>query len=715
MDASLLPMGDCPSPEPLPHFPTRWQAVLWRNRGMVPPERLAAVLKTSVDELREAAEMLGLPSDLETDPAWIRRGYLTIIRNNWHLLSYEQLLDLLSWTPERLAHSLREEDFLWLKLGRGKPVCPPVCWTRLTEEEKKKTQLIRSRLERHFPAGIPKRKEKVFSFLHDILVLTPVVSRENFSFNFIAPYSATCGDIFCDDDPLPDVLLERYAAMGIQGIWIHAVLYLLVPIPGAEEFSVGWRERRIKYGLKIYLYLNEPRALPLPFFERKPDWAGLDLPLLNTKTICTARSPEPLQWLEFAMHEVWDAVPYLGGAFCITMSENPTNCHYRAHSYECPFCKNILPAQIIADVLSAMERGMHAVAPESRLIASTWGWQRVDRCSPDIPDDVEFSGEIMSRLSKSIHIAAVSENSLNLHIGGVNSRLGDYSISQVGPSEKSQAVWRKAREYHLSVVAKVQLNNSWELAAVPWLPVPNLVQEHLQNLKREGISGLMLSWTHGGYPGGNLELLRATPEEIAATRFSAKNAEKVCRAWRQFSDAFRQFPFCKELLYLGPTNRGPGNRFYLKPTHRHATMLWFPYDNLKAWRGLYPETVFERQFSLLLEKWEDGINTLGEVSPQTAVEKTNFEELKRISAAAECHFRSTFRQIKFIRAREQNDYSEMKQLLADEIITVKKLLSLVCCDSKLGFEASNHYFYSVNDLLEKLLSCEHLLKEIALF
>ncbi len=46
------------------------------------------------------------------------RGYVTLIRRNWQLLPYEQLLELLEMTPEQLAFTLREDDYLWVKLGR---------------------------------------------------------------------------------------------------------------------------------------------------------------------------------------------------------------------------------------------------------------------------------------------------------------------------------------------------------------------------------------------------------------------------------------------------------------------------------------------------------------------------------------------------------------------------------------------------------------------
>ena len=141
MNISELPVGKSPAPEVLPHFPTVWQAVLWRNWGIIPVERLARVLNTTVEELRRAAQLLGLDPQLEADLSWLKHGYLTIIRNNWHLLPYSQLLELIDWTPEQLFRSLMEEDFLWLKLGRNKPDCPVVVCNNYRDFDNTTTEL----------------------------------------------------------------------------------------------------------------------------------------------------------------------------------------------------------------------------------------------------------------------------------------------------------------------------------------------------------------------------------------------------------------------------------------------------------------------------------------------------------------------------------------------------------------------------------------------
>ncbi|MBQ7206922.1 MAG: hypothetical protein IJS01_03895, partial [Lentisphaeria bacterium] len=48
----------------------------------------------------------------------------------------------------------------------------------------------------------------------------------------------------------------------------------------------------------------------------------------------------------------------------------------------------------------------------------------------------------------------------------------------------------------------------------------------------------------------------------------------------------------------------------------------------------------------------------------------------------------------------------------EEIVLAKRLHELVRCDSRIGFEASNHYFYSLNDLKEKIISCAEILREL---
>ena len=86
-------------------FPSTMQAFIFRNWGMVDKSRLAKVLGTSEENVvRETKRMgLGEQGDLSL---WPEKGYITIIRANWHLLQpqMERLMEMnvdhwmLSWT-----------------------------------------------------------------------------------------------------------------------------------------------------------------------------------------------------------------------------------------------------------------------------------------------------------------------------------------------------------------------------------------------------------------------------------------------------------------------------------------------------------------------------------------------------------------------------------------------------------------------------------------
>src|SRR6185503_13167298 len=116
----------------VPHFPSRLHAFVWRNWPLVPVERLAKVVSTTPAQIESFARAMGLARQPRLSNQQQRRSHITVIKRNWHLLPYEQLLTLLDWTPEKLAFVLREDDFLFVKLGNHKPKCEPLHWTPST-------------------------------------------------------------------------------------------------------------------------------------------------------------------------------------------------------------------------------------------------------------------------------------------------------------------------------------------------------------------------------------------------------------------------------------------------------------------------------------------------------------------------------------------------------------------------------------------------------
>ena len=713
-----VPDVSCP-PLELPHFPTKWQAVLWRNYNIVSLGKLAGILECTESELTAAAQELGLPAVQPPTADWIRFGYLTVIRNNWHLLNYEQLLQLLDWTPERMRSALREEDFLWGKMGNMKPACDKVVYAPLTAAEKTATEKFRLSWQKYVPAEEYGYVEHPFEFSGKYRTFFPANGKEGpFSLRFVHSYAATCGDLLLDiesRDPVPENLLKEYAAQGINGIWFHVILYQLHPVKGSEEFSEGYEtrlknlalivERCKKYGIGIYLYLNEPRGMTEAFYEKNPGWRGvLSSPASQQYANCTSKG-KVLPWLEEAMYEIFRKVPEIAGAFMITMSENVTHCNSQHKVDGCPLCSKIHGSEIIGAIARAAERGMHRAVPEAKLLMSDWAW-----AEKNFDHEAEFRKKVIDQLPEKVWFLTISEWGKSISVGNVPNVVFDYSISQPGPSDESAEAVRYAKARGLKVAAKIQANNSWELSSVPYIPVPYLIEEHIDRLVAAGVDGIMLSWTHGGYPGGNLALIHSTTDELVRSGFRAEPAGKICQALRMFGEAFRNFPFDVITAYTCPANYGAMNLLQAQATGRKATMVGFPYDDLTRWRSCYPEDVFAEQFRKVSEGWGAALPILEEVKGQLLPEELPlFREIETMAWGAYCHLCSTDLQIRFIRSRNAGDTAGMKAAAAGELENTRRLYNIVRKDSRIGFESSNHYYYTLNDLLEKIVNCESFL------
>jgi len=495
-------------------------------------------------------------------------------------------------------------------------------------------------------------------------------------------------------------------------VWLPAILYSLAPLPGDEELSANWQTRRDnlarladrvrRAGLEFLLYLNEPHAIPASssVWTRHPDWRGVLYPEYgNIQGFCTTGTGA-LAWTRDATEAVFRAAPALGGFFTINMSEFPTHCHSRWRGKECPRCAARPEADVVVEAVEAVVEGARAAKPGVRALVWTWAWKP------------EWELDAVDRLPDGVTVMCVSEWGLRFEQAGATGEVIDYSISKVGPSERSKAVWARARARGLPVMAKVQANACWEMSAVPYLPVPTLVGEHFSNLQREGVTALMLSWTVGGFPGGNWTLADRSPAEWAAELAGPEAAADLLAAWRILGEAYRHFPFSLGGLYYGPQTLGPANPLWPEPTgYRAAMVQGFCYDDLESWRGgVFSAEGYESEWRFLADGWEDG---LARLKATAAKAKPNAElaAMCRYAEAAYCHFRSSARQTEFFRLRpaasagDRTARERAREILEGEIDLARRLLACLRADSRVGFESTNHYAYTANDLVEKIAHC----------
>ncbi len=746
-ELAALPAGSAPPPVPTPYFPSRLHAFVWRNWQLVPPERMAATVGASRAEIVRlgAAMGLGQPPRITSDQR--RRSYLTVIRRNWHLLPYEQLLILLDWTPEQLAFTLREDDFLFIKLGSLKPRCGPLRFTPSDEAARRREAEIARIVREEFPHGLSEPEDALFSFVPRLSARPAVPpaapGTADRGLRFCYSYFALYGDplLAPEADPYPDGYLARLAGTGVNGVWLQAVLHKLAPCPWDTRRSARYAERLAhlralvaragRHGVQVFLYLNEPRALPLDFFATHAELQGVVEG--DHAALCTS-VPAVRQFLTDSVATICRAVPDLGGLFTITASENLTHCWSHGNGRACPRCGQRAPAAVIAEVNAAIFDGIgrtiqgasHDAQPpvgdrpspivnrksQPRLLVWDWGWNDA------------WAGDVITRLPAGVSLMSVSEWGLPIERGGVKSEVGEYSISAVGPGPRATRHWQLARERGLPVIAKIQAGNTWELSAVPYIPALTLVAEHARHLRAAHVDGLMLGWTLGGYPSPNLEavgevLAGGSLASVAQRRFGDALAPAVLAAWHQCSEAFREFPFHAGVVYSAPLQTGPANPLWAEPTGYHCSMVGFPYDDLDGWRAIYPAEVFIAQLEKVAAGFRAAATSLAGAARAAGNLPTETEA--NVMVAAALHWQSVANQSRFVLARRAlaaanssaqaaRPVSELERLLRAELALARELHGLQCRDSRLGFEASNQYYYVPMDLAEKAINCRDLLE-----
>jgi len=852
-----------PKPIPEPHFPDRLHLFVWRNWELANAGRLAQVLGTTPERVLEVGASMGLPEKPELSRDQLRRIYITVIRQNWHILPHEQLMRLLDWEPAQYEYHLKEDDFLSNKLG-AKPQCDRLEYEEPSPEAKQCAGQIRRLVEEVLGSSVKERGEPPFAFVEQLSNVRPVLSRDpqdrplenevdlsqgwtlarpagdsgiplalveefltyleqamackvvlgaekkrtdakvislslhpalgetpgSFELSvgseevriagsdlfglrqalcylqdqmesregpylpkatirrdatldprYVYSYFALYGDPLMepDIDPFTDGLLEKLARAGVNGVWLQAVLRTLAPSDAFPEFGAGWEtrvrnlnkliERAGRYGVKVYLYLNEPRSMPAEFFACHPDVQGTRDPGdARFFAMCTS-TPKVREWLAGSLAHLFSHAPGLGGIFCITASEGLTNCFSHGHAEFCPRCAGRNGSDAIAEVIQTFRDGVRRSSAQAGVIAWDWGW------GDDWVRNCADPARVIQKLPHDVPLLSVSEWGKQVVRGGHRATVGEYSISVVGPGPRAMENWGMARERGIPPFAKVQWNSTWEISAVPYIPVPNLILEHCQNLLKTGVKGLMASWTVGGYPSPNFDAAKQyyyspAPEssrvlsDVASRRYGRSAAPEITDAWRTFSIAFLEYPMGGgDILYQIPVQHGPSNLLRLHPTGYKASMVLFPYDDYERWSGHYPVEVVEKQFEKMAALWAPGVAKFRRALERVPPSKQPIAR-KDLGIAETCylHFKSVANQIRFCRLRADYETAtpharpelagHLVEIAREEIELANRQYAIAKRDSTIAFEATSHYYYRPLDLVEKVLNCHHLIDEI---
>ncbi|MBO5714198.1 MAG: hypothetical protein J6R83_02105 [Clostridia bacterium] len=690
------------------NFPTKWQAVIFRNYGLVPVRKIAQVLLTDAKTIRREASRLGLKK-IKYDENFLNNGYITIIRNNWYLMPYSQIREMLGFSEEKFEFIIKEEDFLWVKLGNYKPDCEGVYYYPLTDEQIVQTDKIAKTVRKNSITDY-----KYFGFFNDLKVVNNTSSN---GIKLIHGFTTPCGDVFLEDTNafMSDEQLSLYAQNGVNAIYVHGILSKLSYYPFKPELSRGYEKRRKnlknltdraeKFGIKVYLYVNEPRSLPIEDFKKFPHLKGR---VEDGYAGFCFEQKEVQDYLYKAVKDLAKSIGNLGGLLTITMSENLTHCNYRPNT-NCEVCKNIPPEVSATKVNNVIAKALRDSKTGANVLAYTWGWSDFMNWTDE---QVETA---MSLLDKDVSVVIPSEYQLSIKKGGIKNQIIDYSISNPGPSKLSIKAFKFAHDNGLRVLAKTQTGNSWECSCVPYIPAYDLIKEHIDNLKSHGVNDYMLSWTLGGYPSPSLDLVNALSNGMSYDdwykNYYGNNADKVKQAVELYCKGFREYPFSIDGLYFSPKNMGPANLISLEKEEKESAMVCYSFDDYEHWVGPYGYEIYVKQMKKLVKLMTNAVKVIESIEEKDQ----KIQELLLYTKVSLLHFTYDLYHTEY--SYLKRNVNENKEEIISLLKKMRKLtvnaIKYASLDSKISYETSNHYFYVQNNLLEKLVNIDNVLERLA--
>ena len=514
-------------------------------------------------------------------------------------------------------------------------------------------------------------------------------------------------------DLLPDEFLNRLAHDGVNGLmlpleWVypHRIVPEFGRPPAAMFRDLRERVRRYaRYGIRLYLYLNEPKSFPAgsPLRKKYPHLLGGDA---GGHTYYCTGTREGRDKLAGGFRKLVAGVPGLAGLIVICVGERPTHCYSGAYEprvrpSRCPRCSKRTPRDVLEDTLAAMERGVHAADPNAEFIA--WPYSQYlcwgERLTRDAAAHVPPKVILMHNFDSAARVRQL----------GKIRRADDYWLSVPGPSALFRGCARAARKRGTPLFAKIMVGCSHELASVPYIPVPGNLYRRFRAMHALGVSGALQNWDSGNDPSlmnraaGALAFapFPASEDEFLeahARRDWGRHARTVARAWKHFSAAYDQYPVSIGFSYHGPMHNGPVWPLYLEPRRLKLGGNWRPDppggDIIGGCTGYHTLSEVITLCTRMRESWRQGVRMMEKLRPAA---EGNPERLMQIALAQalELHFESGVNILTFYALREQLARArpgkrrallgKMKAIVRCEIDVDRRLFPLAQKFQRLGF------------------------------
>ena len=548
-----------------------------------------------------------------------------------------------------------------------------------------------------------------------------------------------------DVDYYPEEYLNKLAHENINGLWLTIYLrdYPTSIMPGhgkdAEKRYAKLRkvvEKCSRYGIKIYLFMSEPKLFGEPYFCVPEIDAAEHPELIGFKRdpygfFCTT-SEVGKQYFRDTVGRIFANVSGLGGIINIMYGEDNGCCASSAQIFpgtpvnkHCPLCSKYDIADIYADLAKLINETMHKYNPDAEYI----GWFYAPGQRDGSPQSEELK-HIAEKFPADCTFMLNFESGVAIEQLGKTRRVYDYSLACVGPSELFKDSCSLAKKSG----AKLQVGCSHENAAVPFMPVPKNLYDKYAFMAENNVSAAMQCWYFGNYPGlmnkaaGKLSFL-PFPEnaleflEDLARPDWRKDAPLVASAWDDFSNAYRNFPGNLAFEWYGPLHNSIAWPLHLFPVNEPIAPSWilknFPEvsgDRIGESLG-YSHTLSEA-LSLcrtMCKTWLNGLEKLLSIKEFYSGNPARLADIM-LSEAIALQMKSTCNILEFYHLRQemfyskQNNLDRMAQIVRDEIINSKQMITLCENDCRLGYhsEAEGYHYFPAKleariKLLEELL------------
>lgn len=536
--------------------------------------------------------------------------------------------------------------------------------------------------------------------------------------------------------------LQRIAEAGFNAIWIHGILRNLVkaePFPELGSQSeiqlTAMRElvaRAAKFGLKVFIYMQPPRALAAddPFWKKHPGVRGEKHQFDDCALQCLCTStPEVQQWLKNAGAALLKELPDLAGIILITASEFAQHCFsHRVHppltrpwhrEITCPHCRKRTRPEVIAELITTIYRGVRQSSATAEVVAWNWSWEFPDQEAAIIdmlPSDVILMADFERGGYKDL-------------LRRPNFYIDEYSLGYAGPSEKFQRALADASKKAMRCMAKVQIGTTHELGDVVSLPMIRSLYTKAAYIREKQLPGYMGCWNFGNaLPSLNVEAFNfflsdecagdrdAALQMFIQKRFPEANGELLLAAWEAFDDAMFYFPLTISFLYFGVQNftLAFDTLYQMTPTGtKFAGDSWLLEERGDVLSNAYAHPGQTHLFTLdeIIERvgklavaWAGGVKLLKKAFGNT----TDARILDELGNAIICGliWRSTENSYRIYQLRNNwgaDKVAEFRRIVEDEIAILNEVLPWVERDSRQGYHIeAGGYMFTPDSIRQKI-------------